>query len=144
MARPWASRSLLALLVLLAVGCAATRPPQRNEIESVMKVSSCRAMVVAGGRRLPGPEITERLSGNTLQDVYKTYTWRFLPDGTFAWGGNGGADGNWYSTGTWRVEDDSFCWTLDGFDMGCRALFEWKGALRMSGKDSGLEKWGFY
>jgi hypothetical protein len=109
-----------------------------------MKSQTGRALVLSGGRRVPGPEITSRLSGKTLQDVYRTYTWRFETDGTFSWGGNGGADGNWMSTGTWRVEDDSFCWTLDGFDLGCRAVFDWDGILRLSKEDTGLEPWGFY
>lgn len=129
---------------LLIAGCAVNRPPQPSEIQHVMNIQTGRGMILAGGRRIPGEEITRRLSGNTLQDVHRTYTWRFYPSGIFAWGGNGGADGNWYSTGTWKVEDDSFCWTLDGFDMGCRAVFELDGILRLSKKDSGLEKWGLF
>jgi hypothetical protein len=131
--------------VLLLSACASTTAPSQTSVDQVMAATSGRALVLSGGRRLPGPEITSRLSGNTLQDVFRTYTWRFAPDGTFAWGGNGGSDGNWYSTGTWKVEDDAFCWTIDGFDMGCRAVFEWNRILRLSAKDGdGLEKWGFY
>ena len=100
--------------------------------------------LLSGGRRVPGAEITARLSGQTLRDVFGTYTWSFGTNGTFSWGGNGGASGNWLSSGTWLVEDDALCWISDGYEMGCRAVFDWDGILRIAKKDRGLESWGIY
>lgn len=131
-------------IAALLSACTYAGMPQKQDIDVVMAANSGRAIVLGGGRRVPGPELEERLSGNILQDVYGTFTWRFHTDGTYDWGGNGGADGTWYSTGTWSVKDDAFCWTLDGYDMGCRAVFIWNGILRIADNENGLEAWGIY
>lgn len=141
---PSIPRYLLACGALIAAACDTTPAPNPAVVEMVTAPTSGRAMVLSGGRRMPGAEIETRLSGQTLQDVWQSFTWRFSPDGTYVWAGNGGKDGTWYSSGTWEVVDDTLCWTIDGYDMGCRAMFEWKGVLRMSTPEGGLEPWAVW
>lgn len=133
---------IAACALFLLGGCATV--PSKASVETVMIPVSGRAVVLSGGRRIPGSEIKSRFPGRTFQDGYRSFTWQFDSDGTYTWGGNGGDDGNWYSTGTWAVKDDTFCWTLEDYEMGCRALFEWKGLIRMSKPDGSLEPWALY
>jgi hypothetical protein len=83
---------------------------------SVMALTFAATLAAGGAcadEMLSGEQIRETLSGNTVSGSmteFGPYTEYYAPDGTVK---------SHSQSGTWKIEDDSVCFTFSGNDAGC-------------------------